>query len=449
MKIVIVSPDLYTYGSMVIGGVLRSAGFDVTLTKNPDDAAEAGADVILLSLYSTLHLLDERIRNFASAFRSGSAARGGSTIYVGGPISAYPDIVLGELDVDAVIVGEGEESTVELLNNGVSEDILGIAFRSDGKIVVTEPKPARIERPMPLIPADIGNQSIRGANTYIETHRGCVGACGFCQVPKFFGTKIRSREIGDIIAEIEEFKRRGVRRIAISGGTSSLYQYGRSGSVNTSAFIELLQAIAEVMGPRNVSVPDIRVDYVDEEVLHAIHDFTMGWVYYGIESGSDEMLKVMRKGVDSEANVHAIELAQQCGVKVGGSFIVGYPGETIEDYEMTKGLIEDTFLDDVFVSIAEPIPGTHLSGLVLGTDDSENPTFMKHAGEYKALKLTESEARCFDLTLHAQMCKAVPSILTDQLYQACLADSRQQGRDVRAVTRLLQKYRGNKLQEKP
>nr|QNO48029.1 tRNA-2-methylthio-N(6)-dimethylallyladenosine synthase [Methanosarcinales archaeon ANME-2c ERB4] len=438
MKIVIVSPDLYTYGAMVIGGVVRDAGFDVTLTKNPDDAVETDADAILLSLYSTLHLLDERIRNFVSI----SAARGDRLVYVGGPISAYPEIVLGELDVDAVIVGEGEESTVELLNNGVSEDISGIAFRSDGEIILTEPKPARIERPMPLIPDDIGSQSIRGANTYIETHRGCIGACGFCQVPKFFGTKIRSREIADIICEIEEFKRCGVRRIAISGGTCSLYQYGKSGSVNTGAFIELLQAIAGVMGPRNVSVPDIRVDYVNEEVLHAIHDFTMGWVYYGIESGSDEMLKVMRKGVDSEANVYAIELAQQCGVKVGGSFIVGYPAETTEDYEATKGLIEETFLDDVFVSIAEPIPGTHLSELVLKTDDSENPTFIAHAGEYKALKLTESEARCFDLTLHAQMCKAVPSILTDQLYQAVLSDARQQGGDVRLVTRLLQKYRG-------
>ncbi len=430
MKITIVSPDLYTYGSMVIGGILRDAGFDVTLTRNPD--ATSSADIILLSLYSTLHLLDTRIRDFASQSKK--------TIYVGGPVSAYPDIVLGELDVDAVVIGEGEESTLELLNNGVSEDISGIAFRSDDEIVRTRPEPAKIERPLPLIPDDIRNQSIRGANVYIETHRGCIGACGFCQVPKFFGTTIRSRSIEDIILEIKEFKRCGVRRIAISGGTSSLYQYKKS--INVNAFTELLQAIARVMGKRNVSVPDIRVDYINEEMLSAIHDFTMGWVYYGIESGSDKILKKMRKGVNSKKNVYAIELAQQCDVKVAGSFIVGYPGETIDDYQLTKDLIEDTFPDDVFVSIAEPIPETNLSELVLKTDDSENPTFMKHEGEYKALKLTESEARCFDLELHAQMCKSVPSILSDQLYNACLADARQQGRDVRAVTRLLQKYRG-------
>ena len=433
MKITIVSPDLYTYGSMVIGGILTDAGFDVTLTKNTDVSADT--DIILLSLYSTLHLLESRIRNFAK--------QNSKPIYVGGPISAYPDIILGELDVDGVIIGEGEESTVELLSNGVSEDISGIAFRNDGEIIRTEPVPANLKRPMPLIPDDISDQSIRGANVYIETHRGCIGACGFCQVPKFFGRKIRSREIADIIAEIKEFKRRGVQRIAISGGTSSLYQYNQhEKSVNVGAFTELLQAIAEVMGGRNVSVPDIRVDYVNEEMLHAIHDFTMGWVYYGIESGSDKMLKEMRKGVDAEKNVYAIELAQQCGVKVAGSFIVGYPGETAEDYQLTKDLIEDTFLDDVFISIAEPIPETNLAELVLKTDDSENPTFIAHTGEYKSLKLTESEARCFDLTLHAQMCKSMPSLLTDQLYQACLDDARQQGSDVRAVTRLLQKYRG-------
>ena len=430
MKITIVSPDLYTYGSMVIGGILRDAGFDVTLTRNPD--ATSSADIILLSLYSTLHLLDTRIRDFTSQSKK--------TIYVGGPVSAYPDIVLGELDVDAVVIGEGEESTLELLNNGVSEDISGVAFRSDDEIVRTRPEPAKIERPLPLIPDDIRNQSIRGANVYIETHRGCIGACGFCQVPKFFGTTIRSRSIEDIILEIKEFKRCGVRRIAISGGTSSLYQYKKS--INVNAFTELLQAIARVMGKRNVSVPDIRVDYINEEMLSAIHDFTMGWVYYGIESGSDKILKKMRKGVNSKKNVYAIELAQQCDVRVAGSFIVGYPEETIDDYQLTKDLIEDTFPDDVFVSIAEPIPETNLSELVLKTDDSENPTFMEHEGEYKALKLTESEARCFDLELHAQMCKSVPSILSDQLYNACLADARQQGRDVRAVTRLLQKYRG-------
>lgn len=427
MKVTIISPDIYTYGSMVIGGVLKDAGFDVSLTRK----LSANTDIVLLSLYSTLHLLDKNIRDFVS--------QKNKTVYVGGPISVYPDIILGELQADAVVIGEGEESTLALLNNGISEDIPGIAFMNHDEIIQTKPEPAKMERPLPLIPEDIKNHDIRGANAYIETHRGCIGACGFCQVPKFFGNKIRSRDIEVIINEIKEFKRCGVKRIAISGGTSSLYKYGKS--MNESAFIELLEAIAEVMGNKNVSIPDIRVDYVNEDILHAIRDYTMGWVYYGIESGSNKILKDMRKGVDSEKNMDAIRLAQECGVKVGGSFIVGYPTETFEDYELTKNFIEDAFMDDVFISIAEPIPETNLADLVLATDDSENPTFTEHRNEYKILNLTESEARCFDLELHGHICKSMPHIMTDQMYQAYLEEARQQGKDVRAVTRLLQKYR--------
>lgn len=428
MNVTIISPNLYTYGSMLIGGILKDKGHDVTLTKN----LSADTDVVLLSLYSTLHLLNKNIKDFVSGSNN--------TVYVGGPVSAYPDIVLGELDVDAVIIGEGEESTIKLLDHGISENISGIAFRNGDKIIMTEPKPASIERPTPLIPGDIHKQDIRGANAYIETHRGCIGACGFCQVPEFFGKKIRSRRIEDIIHEIKLFKQYGVKRIAISGGTSSLFQYSGDRSMNESAFIELLAQIAEVMGSKNVSVPDIRVDYVNEEILQAIRDYTMGWVYYGIESGSNKILKDMRKGINTQTNIHAIELAREYGVKVGGSFIVGYPSETIEDYELTKDFIEDNLFDDVFISIAEPIPNTNLAERVLRTDDDNNPTFIKHTGEYNILNLTESEARCFDLSLHAEMCKFMPGIITDQVYQTYLGEARQQGSDIRAVTRLLKKY---------
>ena len=82
MKVTIISPNLYTYGSMLIGGVLKDKGYDVTLTKN----LSADTDVVLLSLYSTLHLINKSIKDFVSGSNS--------KVYVGGPVSAYPDIVL-------------------------------------------------------------------------------------------------------------------------------------------------------------------------------------------------------------------------------------------------------------------------------------------------------------------------------------------------------------------
>ena len=98
-------------------------------------------------------------------------------IYVGGPVGLVPEIVLGELEVDAVVVGEGEEVVADLVEGGPSEEISGLAFLRDGVVVKTDPIPVSdLDHVMPLIPDDLRSQSVRGANVYIETHRGCLEA---------------------------------------------------------------------------------------------------------------------------------------------------------------------------------------------------------------------------------------------------------------------------------
>ncbi len=434
MHIGIVSPGLYTYGAMLIGGVLRDAGHDVAISRVPE--APAG-EVLLLSLFSTQHLLDPAIRDLVRTHRAS-----GGVVYAGGPVSAYPEMVIGELAPDAVVVGEGEETVLRLIDEGVSATLPGIAFADGDAVVVTDPAPpASLDRPLPLIPADIGSQSIRGASAYIETHRGCIGGCTFCQVPRFFGRTIRSRNIDDVVAEVKAFKERGATRLSISGGTGSLYA-SRDGTVNPEAFVELLARMAEVMGPRNISSPDIRVDCITDEVLEAIRQYTIGWVFFGVESGSDRVLRLMGKGANVRQVEDAVAACREHGLKVAGSFIVGYPGETEKDYEKTKDLIASLCLDDVFVSSAEPIPKTPLADLVQRTPREENPAFVPHTGEYRSLKLTESEARCFDLMMHADMFRPQMRLVTDEVFNVYLGEARTQGRDIRAATELLFRYYG-------
>lgn len=432
MHFTVISPGMYTYGAMLIAGVLRANRFGVTLQKE----LKAGAkDTVFLSLYSTLHLIDPAIRSFVSQHR-----KNGGVVYVGGPVSAYPEIVLGELDCDAVVLGEGEETVLSLARNGITAKTGGIACRDKESVVIRPPSPLpSIDHPLPYIPKDIGTQSIRGANAYIETHRGCSGACTFCQVPRFFGHAIRSREIPAIIDEVKAFKAAGATRLSVSGGTGSLYK-ARDGKVNTEAFVGLLAALAGVMGSRNVSSPDIRVDCINDEVLEAIRQYTIGWVFFGIESGSDSVLHQMGKGVKVQQVRDAIEQCRQHGLHVAGSFIVGYPTETPEDFEQSKEFIADQALDDAFISIAEPIPSTPLASLVLRTAREKNPVFMPHTGEYRALKMTEAEARCFDLTLHADMYKPGLHVTTDTVFNTYATAIRQQGAEIRQVTDLLFRY---------
>ncbi len=432
MHLTVISPGIYTYGAMLIAGVLRANRFGVTLQKEPRAGAK---DTVFLSLYSTIHLMDPAIRSFISQHR-----KTGGTVYVGGPVSAYPEIVLGELDCDAVVLGEGEATVLSLAQNGITPNTTGIAFWDNGSVIVRPPSPLpSIEHPLPYIPKDIGTQSVRGANAYIETHRGCPGACTFCQVPRFFGHTIRSREIPAIIEEVKAFRAAGATRLSVSGGTGSLYK-ARDGKVNTEAFVELLASLAGVMGSRNVSSPDIRVDCINDEVLEAIRKYTIGWVFFGIESGSDSILHQMGKGVKVQQMRDAIGQCRQHGLHVAGRFIVGYPTETPEDYERSKEFIAEQALDDVFISIAEPIPSTPLASLVLRTPRESNPVFMLHSGEYRSLKMTEAEARCFDLTLHADMYKPGLHVTTDQVFNTYAKAIKQQGAEIQQVTELLFRY---------
>lgn len=432
MEITILSPGIYTYGAMLIGGVLRDAGHGVTLTRTPAAPADS---ILLMSLFSTQHLLDPAIRDLVRTHRE----RGGP-VYVGGPVSAAPEMVLGELAPDAVVVGEGEETIVRLVEEGVSDTLPGIAYLDGGRPVVTPPvPPASIDRPLPLIPDDIGSQSIRGASAYIETHRGCIGGCTFCQVPRFFGRTIRSRPLERIIEEVKAFSAHGATRLSVSGGTGSLYG-STDREMNPEAFIALLRGMAEVMGPKNVSSPDIRVDCITDEILDAIRQYTIGWVFFGIESGSKRVLRLMGKGATVRQVEEAVERCREHDLRVAGSFIVGYPGETERDYEATKDLIAALSLDDVFVSSAEPIPGTPLADLVVRTPRDKNPAFVPHTGEYRALNLTESEARCFDLMMHADMFRPQLRLVTDEVYNVYLAEARKQGRDIRAATELILRY---------
>ncbi len=432
MHITVISPGIYTYGAMLIAGILKENGFAVSLKK--DLLVETG-DTVFLSLYSTLHLLDPEVHSFVSSHR-----KSGGTCYIGGPVSAYPEIVLGELDCNAVVLGEGELSALSLARDGICENTTGIAFRKDSAVIKRPASPpASIEHPLPFIPTDIGKQSVRGANVYIETHRGCSGACTFCQVPRFFGHSIRSREIPAIIDEAKAFKKAGAHRLSISGGTGSLFK-SHDGAINTDAFVELLAELAKVMGNRNVSSPDIRVDCINDEILDAIRQYTIGWVFFGIESASDSILHQMGKGVKVQQVKEAICHCRQHGLHVAGSFIVGYPTETPDDFLQTKDFIAEQALDDVFISIAEPIPSTPLASLVLRTDRAKNPVFTPHDGEYRTLRFTEAEARCFDLTLHADMYKPGLHVTTDQVFNTYVNAVKQQGAEIRQVTDLLFRY---------
>ena len=444
-KIAIISPEVFSYGGMLIGGILGNKGYEVDLFKELHPRKVMDVDILGLSLTSISHLLDAR--GLVSKFK-----RGEKPIVVGGSITQIPALVFKILpEVDVVVVGEGDETAPELVEAIETkrdlEGVSGIALKHEGAAVRTPPRePASLEgRPLPQIPRGIAQQDIRGANVYVETHRGCLGNCSFCQIPRFFGPRVRSRPIDEVVAEVEAFVKAGARKIALVGGTSN--QYGCEGSrLNDAAFANLLKEVSRVTGPLNLSVPDLRVDAISETVLEAVKKYTIRFIIFGIESGSDRILRKMGKGITVGKIVEGVERAREAGLEVAGSFIVGYPSETDEDCAKTKELIEELMLDDYSISIADPIVGTRLAEEVVGLPREENPVFIRDPGRLGSLHgLTVAESRALDLMLMASVARSRPLPITNEQYNRFLREVKKQGEEIRTSTNVLKEFYGERF----
>ncbi len=430
LRILVVSPDYYTYGAMVVGGVCERWGARVRLRREPDPESLRSADVAIFSLHSTQHLLRKDV--IQAVRRAVEACR---WVIVGGPVSQVPELVLERFP--GVIVAKGEAETVlppllDALAEGEDlEEVEGVCLRSDGDVVDTGwPPPADLENPRPLkVPRGLGEQDIRGANVYIETHRGCAGTCTFCQVPCFFGREIRWKPVDAILEEVRELMRAGARRFAISGGTVTMY------GDDEEDFVRLLAELSDLVGRENLSAPDVRADVLNERVLEAIRDHTIGWIFLGVESGSDRILKRMKKGITVDDVREAVELARSVGVRVAASLIVGYPGERDEDVEATEELLSELMFDDVFINVAEPIPGTELGRLVVELPEDEIPILQP--GE-RMETLAGDRALQLQLTAFTTLSRPVP--LSDDVYEEAVKGVREEERKVARVTRFLREH---------
>jgi B12-binding domain/radical SAM domain protein len=366
-------------------------------------------------------------------------------IIVGGPISLDPDLVFRLLpEVDVLVTGEGEETIRELVAAVRSkkdlDSIEGIAFRSGKKIHKTGGRsPYNLKNtPIPKIPRDIGTQSIRGANVYFESHRGCLAGCAFCLIPKFFGQRdIRSKTIPQLKREARAFLMKGATKLAIGSGNVALYGM-RDLKINAAKVEEMLKTVSSVIGRLNFAAPDLRVDMIPNRILQAVRKYTYGLVIFGMESGSDNILKLMKKGITVQKIEDGITKAEKVGLAVAGAFITGYPGEGETEFEETKEFIETHSLNDYTISLPEPIPGTELANTIKNLPDKKNPVFVKDETRLgRKYDLTVAERRCFDLMLSASASRKMPLYMSDELIKLYIKVAREQGGEIREITRIL------------
>ena len=313
---------------------------------------------------------------------------------IGGPHTTFMpyETLKDSENLDVVVMGEGEETIVELAdhitkNNQNIDDIKGIVYRdtNNGKLKTTEKRPLIKDLdtiPFParhLVPfTDYGaTQDQTGG---IITSRGCVYNCNYCSSSLIMGKKFRSRSPNNVVDEIEEL--------------IDEYHINDIGFMDDTFMLNKSRAgeIADEIKARDLDISFVassRVDRVDKDLLENLKSSGLKTIYYGVESGSQRILDLMKKGITLKNVEDAVRVAKDVNLDVLTSFILGYPGETEED--MNKTIDFSTKLDSDYCqySILTPFPGTPIYNDLIKKDLIDNDEWNKYTVLKPILKYSE------------------------------------------------------------
>src|SRR5882724_3640310 len=308
--------------------------------------SEGAADVILLNTCSVRDAAEQKsigkMQNLAAEVRKNR-----------------PDVVLGFMgcmaqsrgrqlidklpDVDLVIGTQKFHRAADYL-----DDIL---TGKRGKIVDTEAE----QGSEATIREHIlnGNAAGRSVTAFVSIMQGCNQYCTFCIVPYTRGEE-RSRGIADIVAECRELVSRGVKEITLLG--QIVTSYGRRDIPvrdGKSAFVQLLEAVHEIAGLERIRFTSPHPKGYGDDLVEAYGRLPklVESAHIPVQSGSDAMLKAMHRGYTRQRFLGIIQKLRRMNPHMGitTDVIVGFPGETEEDFEQTLSLYREADFDNAFI----------------------------------------------------------------------------------------------------
>lgn len=279
----------------------------------------------------------------------------------GGPhCSSFPESTLKETSLNIIVMGEGDFTILEIVNGKTLSRIKGIAYK-DKKIFINkrkEPIKDLDALPFPAFHLFEINKyktssviSKKNPVARLETSRGCPYGCTYCN-KSIFGRNFRVKSPQKVVGEFLQAKELGFKEIHIidDGFTTN---------------IERAKEICDLLIREKVNIGwhtanGIRADRVDLELLKKMKQAGCWGIYLGIESGNQEILNKIKKGITLEQVQNAVKWAKKAKLEVAGYFMIGLPGETKETMQQTIDFAKSLNLDLAKISITIPLPATEL-----------------------------------------------------------------------------------------
>jgi tRNA-2-methylthio-N6-dimethylallyladenosine synthase len=191
------------------------------------------------------------------------------------------------------------------------------------------------------------------ASAFVSIMQGCNMHCTFCIVPRTRGAE-RSRTIAEIVREVRALVDRGVKEVTLLGQIVNLYGRHEFPRVDgKSPFVQLLEAVHAVDGLERLRFTSPHPIGFRADLIAALRDLPKlcEHVHLPLQSGSDRILKAMHRTYTTDKYLRLVDQirAQRSDIALTTDVIVGFPGETEEDYEKTRALVERVEFDNAFV----------------------------------------------------------------------------------------------------
>jgi tRNA-2-methylthio-N6-dimethylallyladenosine synthase len=201
---------------------------------------------------------------------------------------------------------------------------------------------------------------------FLSVMEGCSKACSYCIVPTTRGKEI-SRPLADVLAEAGRLARLGAREITLLGQNVNAYRGAGLSGGRKADLATAIRRVAAIDGIERIRFTTSHPAQFNDALIeaYATVEKLASFLHLPVQSGSDRVLKLMKRGYTAAKYVAKVEKlkAARPGISISTDFIVGYPGETEQDFERTLDLIRAVGFDQSFSFIYSPRPGTAAFGL--------------------------------------------------------------------------------------
>jgi tRNA-2-methylthio-N6-dimethylallyladenosine synthase len=319
--------------------LIASHGMEITLI--PEEA-----DVLLLNTCSIRERAQEKVFSALGRWRKLKKKRPDLIIGVGGCVASQEGAAIQKRApyVDIVFGPQTLHRLPELLNQARSgqQHVVDISFPEIEKFdSLPEPR-------------------AEGPKAFVSVMEGCSKYCSFCVVPYTRGEEI-SRPLQDVLAEISTLVAQGVREINLLGQNVNAYR-GEMADGDIASFALLLHYVAAIDGIDRIRFTTSHPIEFTDDIIEAFAQIPelVNHLHLPVQSGSDNVLAMMKRGhtradyLETMAKMKAV----RPGISLSSDFIIGFPGETEQDFEDTMALIEEVGFDLSYSFLYSARPGT-------------------------------------------------------------------------------------------